>query len=80
MVHRFFSVFIAAIVHRMTSYRGKHGLLCSIKDDLGLNHQTYKASSINAAKCILDNLFTPVRPSLITTTATSDFTDWRSQP
>jgi hypothetical protein len=75
-----FSVFIAVFVHMMAFYREKYGLLCSVKDDLGLNHQTYRVSSINDAKCILHNLFTPLRPRLINTTATSDFTTWRSQP
>jgi hypothetical protein len=41
MLYRFFSVSIAAVVQRMASYRGKYGLPCSLKDDLGLNHQTH---------------------------------------
>jgi len=40
-MHRFFSVSIAVVVQRMASYRGKYSLPCSLKDDLGLNHQTH---------------------------------------
>lgn len=78
-MYRFFQVFIA-VVQMMACYRGTSGLLCPIKDGLGLKSHTYIVCAVNVAKCILDKLVTSLRPGLINTIATSYYQLEKLQP